>query len=194
MSLEDDRRRVSVGPGDCPSLHTWHNKVGRLVWGMAWAILFRPTPRCMDGWRRFLLRCFGARIGKGTRILGSARIWAPWNLVMGEYACLSEFVDCYCVDRIRVGAHATVSQYAFLCTASHDVADPHMKLVTAPIVIGDQAWVAADVFIGPGVHLGTGCVVGARSSVFKDLPAWKVCMGTPARPIRDRTLTEARVS
>lgn len=109
---------------------------------------------------------------------------------MGECSCLSEFTDCYSVDRIRVGAHATVSQYVFLCTAAHDESDPHMKLVTAPIVIGDQAWVAADVFVGPGVRIGQGCVVGARSSVFKDLPAWSVCTGTPARRVRDRIFRE----
>lgn len=179
---------VSVGPGECPSPHSWRNKAGRLLWSLARAVLFRPTPRFMDGWRRCLLRCFGARIGKGARLLPSARIWAPWNLQMGDYACLGESVDCYCVDKISIGAHATVSQYAFLCTASHDVADPHMKLTTAPIVIGDQAWVAADVFVGPGVSIGEGCVVGARSSVFRDLPPWKVCVGTPARPVRDRVL------
>jgi putative colanic acid biosynthesis acetyltransferase WcaF len=112
---------------------------------------------------------------------------------MGEYACLSEFVDCYSVAPIRIGAHATVSQYTFLCTAGHDVSDPHMRLTTGTIVVEDQAWVAADVYVGPGVRIGQGCVVGARSSVFKDLPAWKICVGSPARPIRDRVLRETRV-
>lgn len=179
---------VDVGPRACPSPHGWRNKAGRVLWGVVRVVLFRPTPRFMDGWRRFLLRCFGARIGKGARILSSARVWAPWNLEMGEFACLGEAVDCYCVDKVSIGAHATVSQYTFLCTASHDIADPHMRLITAPIAVGDQAWVAADVFVGPGVCIGQGCVVAARSSVFKDLPAWKVCAGTPARVVRDRFL------
>lgn len=179
---------VSVGRGECRSVHSVRNRAGRLIWGLVWACLFRPTPRFMDGWRRLLLRCFGARIGKGARVLPSARIWAPWNLEMGEFACLGERVDCYCVDKISVGAHATVSQYTFLCTASHDAGDPHMKLITAPLMIADQAWIAADVFVGPGVRIGQGCVVGARSSVFIDLPAWTICMGTPARAVRDRVL------
>ncbi|MCK4373896.1 MAG: putative colanic acid biosynthesis acetyltransferase [Candidatus Brocadiae bacterium] len=143
-------------------------------------------------WRRFLLRLFGARIDRGARIHPSCRIWAPWNLEMGEYSCLSHYVDCYCVDNVRIGAHATVSQYCFLCTATHDESDPHMRLTTAPITIEDQAWVCADVFVGPGVTIGQGAVVGARSSVFDDLPPWKVCYGTPARPMRDRTM--ARLS
>jgi putative colanic acid biosynthesis acetyltransferase WcaF len=109
---------------------------------------------------------------------------------MGDYSCLSHDVDCYCVDRITIGAHATVSQYSYLCTATHDPSDPGMKLVTAPIVIEDQAWVCADVFVSPGVTVGQGTVVGARSSVFKDLPAWKICWGTPAKPVRDRIIKQ----
>jgi len=139
-----------------------------------------------------LLRMFGASIGKGAKVMPSVKVWAPWNLRMDEYSCLSHYVDCYCVDRISIGAHATVSQYSFLCTATHDTADPHMGLVTGPITIKDQAWICADVFVGPGVTVGEGAVVGARSSVFRDLPAWKVCRGTPARPVRDRTLESSQ--
>lgn len=133
-----------------------------------------------------LLRLFGARVGRGARVMSSARIWAPWNLELGEFACIAESVDCYCVAPVSIGAHATVSQYAFLCAATHDESDPHMKLVARPIAIGDQAWVCADVFVAPGVRIGPGCVVGARSAVFGDLPAWMVCHGTPARPVRPR--------
>jgi putative colanic acid biosynthesis acetyltransferase WcaF len=142
----------------------------------------------MLGWRRMLLRFFGARIGNGAKIMPSVKIWAPWNLTMGEEACLSHDVDCYCVAPVTIGAHATVSQYSFLCTATHDVQDPHMRLVTAPIVIGDGAWVAADVFVAPGVTIEEGAVVGVRSSVFKDMPAWTICAGHPCKPIRKRVL------
>jgi putative colanic acid biosynthesis acetyltransferase WcaF len=108
---------------------------------------------------------------------------------MGEYACLSEFVDCYCVDRIRVGAHATVSQYAFLCTASHDVQDPHMRLIKAPITIGDGAWVCAGTYVGMGITIGEGAVAAARAVVVKDVPPWTVVGGNPARFIKRRELT-----
>jgi len=95
-------------------------------------------------------------------------------------------VDCYDVAPVRIGAHAVVSQYSYLCTASHDDRIPTFPLIKKPIVINDRAWVAADVFVGPGVTVGEGAVVGARSSVFKDVEAWTVVGGTPARPIRKR--------
>jgi putative colanic acid biosynthesis acetyltransferase WcaF len=105
---------------------------------------------------------------------------------MGDHACLSEEVDCYCVDKIRIGAHSTISQYSFLCTASHDYRRPSFPLVTAPITIGERAWVTADVFVGPGVTIGDGAVITARSSVFDDIPSWMVATGNPAVPVRPR--------
>lgn len=164
------------------------NQLGRVAWGVVWLMLFRPSPRVLHGWRRLLLRLFGATIERGVHIYPSCRIWGPWNLQMMKYSCLAESVDCYCVAPIRIGAHATVSQYSYLCSASHDISDPQLRLTTAPIVVSDQAWICADVFVGPGVTIGEGAVVGARSSVFGDLPPWKVCVGTPARPVRDRVL------
>jgi putative colanic acid biosynthesis acetyltransferase WcaF len=116
----------------------------------------------------------------------SARIWAPWNLTMGDYSCLSHNVDCYCVDKIRIGAHSTVSQYSFLCSASHDYSRASMPLVTAPIVIGEGVWITADVFVGPGVCIGDGAVITARSSVFCDIPSWSVARGNPAVVFKER--------
>ena len=179
---------IRVSRKDCPSPHSSANKLGRVLWAVVWCLLFRPSPKIMLGWRRMLLRLFGARIGKGAKIMPSAKIWAPWNLTMGDEACLSHDVDCYCAAPVTIGAHATVSQYSFLCTATHDVEDPHMRLVTAPIVVGDGAWVAADVFVAPGITIGEGAVVGVRSNVFKDLDPWKIYAGTPARFIRDRVI------
>jgi putative colanic acid biosynthesis acetyltransferase WcaF len=186
QKMTDHPAKVDVS--ECPSSHSLKNKLGRVLWGLVWVVFFRPSPKVFHAWRRFLLRIFGAKLGKGAVVHASCRIWAPWNLEMGEYSCLSHYVDCYCVDSIKIGAHATVSQYSYLCTATHDESDPHMKLVTASIEIGDQAWVCADVFVGPGVRIGEGTVVGARSSVFSDLPDWMVCYGTPARPVRKREI------
>ena len=164
------------------------NKLARVLWYLVWLILYRPSPVLFHGWRCFLLRIFGARIGSGAHPYPSARIWAPWNLVMHEHSCLSHFVDCYCVDRVELGAHATVSQYSFLCTATHDHTRPGMPLMTAPIVIGDHAWVTADVFVGPGVTVGEGAVVGARSTVMHDVAPWKVVAGNPAREVGQRDM------
>ncbi len=167
---------------------SFKNKLARLLWHFVWLFLYRPTPRVFHGWRRFLLRLFGAKIGKQAHPYPSARIWAPWNLEMGAYSCLSEDVDCYCVDRITLGKNAIVSQYSYLCTASHDYDDSSFPLVIAPINIEDKAWVATDVFIGPGVTVKEGAVVGARSSVFKDIDSWIVVGGNPAKFIKRRKL------
>jgi putative colanic acid biosynthesis acetyltransferase WcaF len=109
---------------------------------------------------------------------------------MGDHACLSEGVDCYCVAKISIGAHSTVSQYSFLCTASHDYSKTSMPLVAAPINIGDRVWITADVFVGPGVTIGDGAVVTARSSVFSNLPPWVVARGNPAVPAKPRKFND----
>lgn len=140
------------------------------------------------------MRLFGGKIGKPAYLYPSARIWAPWNLEMGNHSTLASGVDCYCVDRIKIGAFTTISQYSFLCTASHDylapaiLERPQMPLVTAPITLGDRVWITADVFIAPGVTVGDGAVVLARSSVFSDLPPWVVASGNPAIIRKERVL------
>lgn len=164
------------------------NKAVRLIWQLTWVFLFRPSPRPFHSWRKFLLSIFGAKIGKNVRIYSSARIWAPWNLTMKDYSCLGDFVDCYSVDKILIGEHATVSQYCFLCTASHDYSIRALPLITAPIKIGSYAWVTADVFVAPGVSIGDGAVINARSSVFNDIPDWMIARGNPAMPYKKRIL------
>lgn len=109
---------------------------------------------------------------------------------MREHSCLSHYVDCYSVDKVELGAHATVSQYSFLCTASRDYTRGDMPLMTAPIYIGAYAWVTADVFVGPGVCIGEGAVIGARSTVIEDVEPWTVVAGSPVRVIRHRTIRE----
>ena len=165
---------------------SYGNKLMRGVWQIMWMLLYRPSPIPLHGWRRFLLRVFGAQIGLGAHPYPSARIWAPWNLVMGDHSCLSHQVDCYCVDKIELGAHATVSQYSFLCTATHDYTQRDMSLMTAPIYIGAHAWVTADVFVSPGVTVGEGAVVGARSTVIRDVAPWTVVAGCPPRVVGQR--------
>jgi putative colanic acid biosynthesis acetyltransferase WcaF len=179
-------------PSDYPSPHSRANQLIRILWRTVWLLAYRPSPKVFHGWRRFLLRMFGAKIANNAYPHPSVKIWAPWNLEMGPLSCIGPDVDCYCVDRVVIGARATVSQYSFLCTATHDYHDPLMPLVTAPIVIGERAWVAADVFIGPGVAIGEGAVVGARSSVFRNVDPWTVVAGNPVRIVKKRTDPEDR--
>lgn len=189
-----DEQRMNVDVSNYQSPLTPGNKLGRLLWGIVWALLFRPSPRLLFGWRRFLLRCFGAKVGKGAHVYPSARIWAPWNLEMGDHSCLSFSTDCYSVDKITIGPHATVSQYAYLCSAGHDIADPHMKLTHAPITIGQGAWVCAGAFVSPGITIGEGAVVAARAVVVKDVEPWDVVGGNPAKFIKKRELADSEAS
>ncbi len=178
-----DRRPVNSPPR---SPYPVSHRAARALWGVVWTLLFRPSPRPMHRWRNWLLRAFGARLHPTARDYPRARCWAPWNLVMAEGACVGDDVDLYSAATVEIGAHSTVSQYGYLCTATHDPDDAAHPLVTRPIVIGRRCWIAADVFVGPGVTIGDGAVVGARSAVFSDLPAWTVATGTPARPARPR--------
>lgn len=165
---------------------TARDRLRRAVWQMTWLLLFRPTPAPMHAWRRLLLRMFGAHIAQGAHIYSSVKIYAPWNLQMGRVSCLADGVDCYNVAPITLGDHATVSQRAFLCTASHNYDDPAMPLVGAPITLEALSWVTAEAFVAPGVTLAEGAVALARSVVTKDVAAWAVVGGNPARQIRLR--------
>jgi len=169
----------------------WRNLAARGAWSLVQATLFRLSPRVFHRWRNGLLRLFGARLHPTARVYRRAKIWAPWNLEMHAFACIADDVDVYSAARIVIGECATVSQYGYLCAASHDFDDVAHPLITAPIVIGRRCWLAADVFVGPGVTIGEGTVVGARSAVFGDLPGWSVALGTPARVVRARRIGPA---
>jgi putative colanic acid biosynthesis acetyltransferase WcaF len=164
------------------------NRLARAAWNLVWLFLYRPSPNFCFAWRRALLRLFGAVVKEGAHPYPGCRIWAPWNLTMEKHSCLADDVDCYCVAPIKLGAHVTVSQYAFLCTATHDYEDPEFRLLTKPIEIGDYAWIAARAFVAPGVKIGEGAVVGATASVYHDVPEWTVVGGNPARFIKQRVV------
>jgi putative colanic acid biosynthesis acetyltransferase WcaF len=162
------------------------NVIARGLWEVVSFLLFRPTPRVFHFWRRGLLRLFGAKIGPKARIAPSCRVWAPWNLRMAKGSSLGPGVDCFSVAPITLEEGAAVSQYCYLCAASRDIRRRSKPLIAAPITIGKDAWVCADAFIGMGVRVGEGAVVGARASVFRDVPPWTVVAGNPARPIAKR--------
>lgn len=167
------------------------NQIVRLLWTLVWWLLARPLPRRVGNtWKLFLLRLFGANIHKKAVVYSSVKIYAPWNLEMHEYACLAPEVDCYNVAKITIGAHATVSQKAYLCTASHDITKKEYPLITAEIFISNQAWVGAAAFIGMGVTIGQGAVIGATASVFKDVEPWTIVGGNPAKFIKKREVEQ----
>jgi putative colanic acid biosynthesis acetyltransferase WcaF len=169
-----------------PSPHTLRNRIGRSVWNIVQATLFRWSPKPCHRWRAFLLKCFGANVHPKARVYPKAKIWYPKNLTLAKHATLADDVDCYCVAPISIGESTTISQYTYLCAATHDFDVPEFPLVPLPITIGSRVWIAADCFVGPGLTIGDGAVVGARSSVFKDLEPWGVYAGSPTKRLRDR--------
>ncbi|KAA5543920.1 putative colanic acid biosynthesis acetyltransferase [Roseiconus nitratireducens] len=173
---------------ECPSPHSTLNKVARVLWGVCWWTLFRPSPRICFRWRALLLRLFGAKVTSKSRVDPTVRIWAPWNLTIGSDSSIGHHVDVYNVAPILIGDRCTVSQYSYLCSASHDIADPTMRLTAAPIRLDASAWICARAFVGPGVHVATGSVVGACGVAVKDVSAWTVVAGNPARFIREREI------
>jgi putative colanic acid biosynthesis acetyltransferase WcaF len=171
--------------------HTRGNKLARLTWALVYATLFRPSPWFMGPWRNTLLRLFGAKLRGFVRIKPTVRVWAPWLLEVGDNVYLDERVHVYNPFGVTLGDRVIVSQGTFLCSATHDHTDPRYALCGGRITVQDDAWIAAEVFVGPGVTIGSGAVVGARTVAVKDVPPWKVVAGNPARIIKDRVLTAA---
>lgn len=164
-------------------------KMRRAVWEAVYAIFFRHTPRwCLNFWRCLLLCLFGARIGAHVRINGKARIWSPKKLSIGNGSWIGEGVILYSVDSIEIGSNAVVSEGAYICTASHDIQSASFALKTAPVKIGDGAWIAARAIVLPGVVVGRGAVVGAGAVVSHDVPEMAVVAGNPAKVVKVREI------
>lgn len=153
-------------------------KLGRVAWAIAHP-LFRFSPRIFWGWRRMLLRAFGAQIGPAVHIYPTARITIPWHLRIDEGAAVGDGAILYALGPIHIGARATVSQGAHLCGGTHDWRDPARPLIRAPISVGQDAWVCAEAFVGPGVRIGDGAILGARAVAMRDLPAGHIGQGNP---------------
>lgn len=164
------------------------NRVLRVIWGLAWLVLCRFTPPPLHPWRRLVLRLFGARIGKGARVHASVRIWLPANLELGEQTLIGPGAIIYNQGRIAIGARSVVSQRAYLCASSHDISDPHFQLVLRPITVGSGCWIATEAFVGPGVTVGDGAVIGARAALFGDAAENGVYSGNPAQLLKQRKL------
>jgi putative colanic acid biosynthesis acetyltransferase WcaF len=156
------------------------------LWWIVQALLFRTSPQFMFGWRRWLLKLFGAKIGSGVLIRPSVRITYPWKLAVGDRAWIGDFVELYTLDRITIGEDAVVSQFSKLVTGTHAFDKPTFDMTTKPIVVEKQAWIAANCFVAPGVTVKRGAVVLACSLVLKDVPEMMVVAGQPAAVKRHR--------
>jgi putative colanic acid biosynthesis acetyltransferase WcaF len=161
-------------------------QAGRLLWWIAGLPLFKWSLRPMYGWRRWILRLFGAKVGERASIQRSVRIDFPWNLEIGRYSTLGENTWVQSLGRVYIGDYVTISQRVFLCTGTHDYTRPEFVMLRKPISIQRGAWIAADAFIGPGVTIGADAVIGVRSVVLKDMPKGMVCVGHPCVPLKPR--------
>lgn len=184
--MTEDEAVTQMQPEASP--WTFREKVGRAIWMLFGRPIFRVSFHNWYGFRAKLLRLFGAKIGKGVAIRPTANIEVPWMIEIDDDATVGDFAILYSLGLIRIGKRSIISQYAHLCAGTHDYADRTFKLIRTPVTIGDDAWIGADAFIGPGVNVGNLTVVGARSSTYKNLPARQVCVGNPAKPIKERVL------
>lgn len=164
------------------------NRLFRALWNLTWALLASWTPPPFGAWRRFLLTLFGARMGVACDVRGTAKVWYPPHLQMADRSLLADRVNCYNMAPISLGERALVSQGAHLCAGSHDIRTRDFQLIAKPIHIGADVWVAAEAFVGPGVEIGEGSVLGARAVAFKSLEPWGVYAGNPAQFVKRRVI------
>lgn len=168
---------------------SYKNIMARVVWNTAYILLFRPFPTVIFGkWRNFILRVFGAKVGKHTSIRASAKIWAPWNLEIGEDSCIDNRANIYNTGKVKIGNKVVISAGTFICPGSHDISSPAFPMIPSTITIKDCAWIATEAFIGPKVTIGEYAVVGARACVFKDVEPWTVVGGNPAVFLKKRVI------
>lgn len=160
------------------------------IWWLVQSLFFHTSPQVMYGWRRFLLKLFGAKIGKNVLFRPSVTVTYPWKLKIGDDCWIGDHVTLYTLGPIVIGSNTVISQHSYLAAASHDYTKPSFDIFAKQITVEDEVWIAAHCFIAPGVTVGRGAVVGSCSVTFKDVPPMMVCMGNPLKVIRPRVVTD----
>ena len=158
------------------------------LWWIVQGTLFRMSPQFLYGFRNFLLRLFGAKIGENVIIRPTVRITYPWKVTIGDHSWIGDDVVLYSLGEIEIGKNVVISQKSYICTASHDYLQSDFPIFAKKNTIKDECWLATDVYVAPGITIGIGTVIGSRSSVYKDIPSNKVCVGNPAKIIRQRKI------
>lgn len=176
---------------------TFCTKIYRMAWGVTHTLLIGWRPRRVGmGGTKMIYRLFGAKISKEAYLYNSAKVYDPRNLILEGGCELGPNTEIYNVNVVKLEDGARLSQNSYICTAGHDISviTPLMPLTSAPITIKKNAWVAASAFVGPGVTIGEGAVVGARGVVFKDVEPWTVVGGNPAKVLKKRMVVEKKTS
>ena len=170
--------------------YSFRVQIARVLWSIV-SLLFKYSPRNFFAFRRILLLFFGAKIGKEVYVYSSSRIYMPWNLEIGDWSSIGEDVFIYNLGRVSIGCMATISHRAQICAGTHDYKKPDLPLIKSPVVIKDQVWVCASSFIGPGVTVNEGAIVGACAVVVRDVEPWAIVAGNPCKVVGERTIEEA---
>ncbi len=141
-----------------------------------------------SGFKCWLLRCFGAQIGKNVCIKPGVKIKFPWRLVVGDFVWLGE--NCWIdnVSLVTIDSHSCISQDVYLCTGNHDWNSPSFQLKDTPIHIEESCWIAARSAIGPGVTMQRGAVLCLGSVAGRSLEPMTIYAGNPAVPIKLRQI------
>lgn len=171
--------------------YTGAEQARRIFWVLG-AIIFRLTLRPMFGWRRFLLRLFGAKVGEHVHVYPTTKIYMPWNLEIGDWAAIGEDAFIYSLGRVRIGRGVAVAYRAHICAGTHDFSHPDLPLMKPAVTIEDHAWIGTDAFVGPGVTIGRAAIVGARAVVVKDVATQQIVAGNPAKSIGVRHWNEGQ--
>ncbi|MGP1346950.1 MAG: hypothetical protein ACTS3F_09845 [Phycisphaerales bacterium] len=168
------------------SPYTRRERILRILWNYLGQTLFSLTFHNWYALRAAMLRLFGAKIGHPVRLRPTVRIEQPWNLTMGDNSSAGDHAILYCLGKVNIGRNVSISQYAHLCAGSHDYRYRNLPLTRPPIHIEDDAWIAADAFVGPGVTVREGTIIGARATVLRSTNPWTIYLGNPAQPVKDR--------
>lgn len=161
----------------------------KALWVVVWTLLIRPFPRASANKLEIvLLRLFGAKIGNGCNIYSSAKILVPYNLKLGDNVTLADRILIQNTAMVEIKSNSIISQGTYICAGTHNIYTKKFDTIRKPITIGENVWVAAECFVGPGVNIGDGAVAGACTVIFKDLEPWTVYIGNPAKSIKKRVI------
>lgn len=188
METGDPREIPSVAANDpyVAPQYSVGNRIRRQLWNTCWALLYRTSPRTAHGWRAFLLRSFGAKLGANCHFYPQSRIWAPWNLECEDTVIVGDRVVLYNPKLLYLASHVIISEEAYLCGATHDYNNPAFPVVSYPMRIERYAWIAARACVSPRVNVGEGAILALASVATRDLEPWSIYAGVPARRVKER--------
>ncbi len=158
------------------------------LWYFVNAMVFNTAFFPFNGLKTFLLKMFGAKVGKGTVIKPLVNIKFPWKLDIGEYVWVGEMVWIDNLAPVRIGSNACISQGAYLLTGNHNFSATSFDLITKAIDIEEGVWIGAKAIVCPGVTCRSHSVLTVASVATKELEPYGIYTGCPAIKIKSRVI------